>query len=45
MIQSTFPKPDVSWRRKTSAKTVMRSQNQMIQQKKINIVQRMSRNG
>ena len=45
MIQSTFVKPDVSWRRKMSAKIVIRSQNQMIQQKKMSIVQKMSRNG
>ena len=45
MIQSVFAPPPMSWRRKTSAKTVMSSQNQMIQQKKMSIVQRTSRNG
>src|SRR5216683_6083541 len=33
MIHSAFIPPDVSWRRKRSAKTVIRSQNQMIQAK------------
>ena len=45
MIQSTFVKPEVSCRRKRSEKTVMRSQNQMIQAKMTSIVQRTSRNG
>ena len=45
MIHSTFAKPDVSWRRKMSAKTVISSQNQMTHAKKMSIVQRMSRNG
>ena len=45
MIQSTFANPDVSWRRKRSEKTVIRSQNQMTHAKMMSIVQRMSRNG
>ena len=35
MIQSVFMPPPMSWRRKRSAKTVIRSQNQMTQAKKI----------
>ena len=44
-IQKAFTQPDASWRRKMSANTVIKSQNQMIQAKKINIVQKMLRNG
>ena len=45
MIQHVFPIPTMSWRRKTSAKTLISSQNQITQAKKTSIVQRMSRNG
>ena len=46
MIQapSRIP-PPTSLRRKMSANTVMRIQIQMMNRKKMNIVQRMSRNG
>ena len=43
--QSAFIPPPMSWRRKMSAKTVISSQNQMIQAKITSIVQRTSRNG
>ena len=33
MIQPAFAHPEQSWRRKRSAKTVIKSQNQMIQAK------------
>jgi hypothetical protein len=45
MIHKTFAKPDVSCRRNRSEKTVISSQNQMIQAKMMSIVQRTSRNG
>ena len=45
MHQSVFLPPWMSVRRKMSAKIVIRSQNQMIHAKKMNIVQRTSRNG
>ena len=45
MIHSVFAKPPMSCRRKTSEKTVISSQNQMIQMKKTIIVQKTSRNG
>ena len=45
IVQSAFLPPPMSCRRKMSAKMVIRSQNQMIQAKKMNIVQRTSRNG
>ncbi len=45
IVQSTFFPPLASWRRKRSAKTVIRSQNQITHAKKMSIVQRMSRNG
>ena len=45
MSQSAFLPPLMSWRRKTSAKTVIRSQNQITQMKITNKVQRTSRNG
>ena len=45
IIQSTFVPPAPSRRRKMSAKIVIRSQNQITQAKKMNIVQRTSRNG
>src|SRR6516225_9133639 len=40
MIHSTFAKPEVSWRRKRSAKTVIRSQNQITHAKKMNMSNR-----
>ena len=45
MIQSVFFPPEMSCRRKMSAKTVKRSQIQRIQMKKMTIVHRTSRNG
>ena len=45
MIQSVFDPPPMSLRRKMSAKTVIRIQIQITNRKKMNIVQRMSRNG
>ena len=44
MIQSTFEPPDMSRRRKMSAKTVIRIQNQITQAKNTNILQSTSRN-
>jgi len=43
--QPVLPTPEMSWRRKMSANTVNRSQNQRIQRKKMNIVHITSRNG
>ena len=45
MIHSVFMPPPMSCRRNRSPNTVIRSQNQMIQAKKISIVHKMSRNG
>ena len=45
MIQAAFENPDASLRRKMSTKTVIRIQIQITNRKKMNIVQRMSRNG
>ena len=45
MIHSAFDPPPMSLRRKMSAKTVIRIQIQMTNRKKMNIVQRTSRNG
>ena len=45
MHQSVFVPPPMSCRRKTSAKMVIKSQNQITHAKKMNIVQRTSRNG
>ncbi len=45
MIHRTFEKPDVSWRRKMSARTVNRIQIQTTNAKKMSIVQKTSRNG
>ena len=45
MIQTTFLPPPMSWRRKRSAKTVIRSQNQITHAKITNNVQTTSRNG
>jgi len=45
MIQSTFENPEVSLRRKMSANTVIRIQNQMMNAKNTNIVHMTSRNG
>ena len=45
MIQSAFVQPPQSRRRKMSAKTVIKSQNQMIHAKKIIIVQKMLSSG
>ena len=42
---STFAPPPMSRRRKRSAKTVIRIQNQITHAKKMSIVQTMSRNG
>ena len=39
MIQSAFAQPDVSWRRKMSAKTVIRSQIQITNAKKMSMYQ------
>ena len=44
-IHAAFVNPDASFRRKMSTNTVMRIQIQMMNRKKMNIVQRMSRNG
>ena len=45
MHQSTFEPPPMSRRRKMSAKTVIRSQNQITQRKNTSIVHITSRNG
>ena len=45
MIQIAFMPPPMSRRRKTSANTVIRSQIQMTNAKKMTIDQRTSRNG
>ena len=43
--QPVLPQPEMSWRRKMSANTVIRSQNHRIQTKKTSIVHITSRNG
>jgi hypothetical protein len=45
IVHRTFEPPPMSFRRKRSAKTVIRIQNQITQAKKMSIVQRTSRNG
>ena len=45
MHQAAFPQPPMSCLRKTSPKTVIRSQNQITKPKKNSIDPRMSRNG
>ena len=45
MIHPVLPNPPMSWRRKMSMKTVISSQIQMKNAKKINIVQKTSRSG
>ncbi len=45
MIQSAFAQPDVSWRRKMSAKTVIRSQIQITNAKNRSMYQNTLKNG
>ena len=45
MIHPVLPHPPMSWRRKMSMKTVISSQIQMKNAKKINIVQNTSSSG
>ena len=44
-IHAAFVNPDASFRRKMSTNTVIRIQIQITNRKKMNIVQRTSRNG
>ena len=44
-IQAALTQPEMSCRRKMSAKIVIRSQNQITHRKKMNIVQSKSKNG